>query len=302
MTWGALLSVYSGDSAPNLAACLESVLWQTRPWDAVWVVAEGNLDPRVEEVLAHYAPQFANQGWHLERLPRQKGPLGFGLPACLNHALARIPTDWVLKIDTDDINVPTRLEETQRLVEQHPQVELVGSQLQEWSALFGRPEAVRTVPTSHEEIVRRGRWRNPFNGPTVAFRTERARALGGYPLVGANEDYALWGRFLQAGCRTSNSPHVWVHQQAGHALLRRRSSKRYRTGEAQALADLRASGWFSWGTWAVHRLAKWAIRSLPLDGIQYLYAHLRKTPAVATPVPFGWYILLEKARSWSPPA
>ena len=95
---------------------------------------------------------------------------------------------------------------------------------------------------------------------------------------------------------------VWVHQQAGYGLMLRRSSKRYRTREAQALADLRASGWFSWGTWAVHRLAKWAIRSLPLDGIQYLYAHLRKTPAVATPVPFGWYILLEKARSWSPPA
>lgn len=301
MTWGALLSVYSGDSAPNLAACLESLLWQTRPWDAVWVVAEGDLNPRVEEVLTHYAPLFANHGWHLIRLPRQKGPLGFGLPACLNHALEQLPTDWVLKIDTDDINVPTRLEETQRLVERNPGVELVGGQLQEWTAHFRSQEALRTVPTSHEAIQRLGRWRNPFNGPTVAFRTERARALGGYPLVGANEDYALWGRFLQAGCRTANSPHVWVHQQAGHALLHRRSSKRYRAGEAQALADLRASGWFTWGTWAIHRLGKWAVRSLPLGGIQYLYAHLRQQPTNPTPVPVGWHTLQDKVRSWSQP-
>lgn len=302
MTWGALLSVYSGDTAPSLVACLESLAWQTRSWNSIWVVAEGTLCPNVERVLHHYSDHFADQGWTLERLPPQNGPLGFGLPACLNHALLRIPTDWVLKIDTDDINVPSRLEETQRLVELNPGAELVGAQLQEWTALFGYPQDLRTVPTAHEEILRRGRWRNPFNGPTVAFRREQALALGGYPLVGANEDYALWGRFLKAGCLTANSPNVWVHQQAGPELVQRRSTNRYRVGEAQALADLRASGWFTFEVWAVHRILKLAVRSLPLSKIQYLYATLRQRPAVPTPVPNGWFNLLEKARSWSPPA
>jgi hypothetical protein len=145
MTFGALLSVYQGDQPVALATCLESLVWQTDPLDAVLVVVEGTLSPEIESVLTHYSSPLAAQGFAVLRIPRQNGPLGFGLPASLNEGLQALSTDWVLKVDTDDINVPTRVAETRAWVEAHPNGKLVGAQLQEWSEGFAAFGPVRRV-------------------------------------------------------------------------------------------------------------------------------------------------------------
>jgi hypothetical protein len=299
MTFGALLSVYQGDQPVALATCLESLVWQTDPLDAVLVVVEGTLSPEIESVLTHYSSPLAAQGFAVLRIPRQNGPLGFGLPASLNEGLQALSTDWVLKVDTDDINVPTRVAETRAWAAAHPNGKLVGGQLQEWSEGFAASGPLRRVPETPAAIAQRGKWRNPFNGPTVAFHRATALALGGYPVVGANEDYALWGRFLQAGHAVGNSPRVWVHQQAGPSLIQRRGTARYRRGELQALQDLQRSGWLTSAHFWVHAAAKAVIRSLPLAGIQYIYTYLRSTPPPSVQTPDGWERLLQNAHTWS---
>lgn len=300
MTFGVLMSVYSGDQPVSLAACFESLLWQTQKPDAVCVVVEGELDPHVERVLAHYTAALQPPP-HVLRIPKQDGPLGFGLPAALNAGLRALNTDWVLKVDSDDINVPERLEQTRSAVLGNPRLRLVGGQLQEWSEGFETPGARRSVPLSYVDVLKRGRWRNPVNGPTAAFHRQTALELGGFPEVGANEDYALWGRFLQAGKPTVNVPEVWVHQQAGVDLIRRRGTARYRRGELQALNDLRRIGWLPWGPYLFHAAIKAVVRRLPLAGIQYIYTHLRTYAHPGIALPEGGASLLQKAQKWQHP-
>lgn len=121
----------------------------------------------------------------------------------LNRGLAEARGELIARVDADDVCRPDRLEQQNRWLEKHPDVELLGSNLEVIDER-GRHLGYRIYPTGHEAIVRAMRRYNPLAHPAVLFRKESIVAAGGYQTDMYTADYDLWCRMAQRGARFAN--------------------------------------------------------------------------------------------------
>ena len=278
----ALLSIYRADRLPLVQTTFKSLFAQTHPFDEVIAVVEGEIVPELRDYLVQVAQE--DDRIHIISVPNQVGPCGFGLPACMNIGLNAATGDWVFKVDSDDLNHYRRVEFSLDILKRYPLARLIGGQAIEMNQDMTRALNWRKVPVQPNEISRRFAWRNPFNGPSVAFHRKTALEVGGFPIVGANEDYALWGRIWAKGHLCVNSPEVLVYMRGGLGLVKRRSNRRYRLGEKQALSSLYVDGVFSAPSYLWHLVVKGLVRRMPLWTNTYLYQHVLRRPSIEVPL------------------
>jgi hypothetical protein len=94
-------------------------------------------------------------------------------------------------------------------------------------------EAWQNGLLAHEEILRDLFVESPFVHPSVMFRREPVRALGGYRDLGWAEDYDLWLRLAAAGLRFARHPQTLF-------FWREHPRRATRTMEDYSLAAFRA--------------------------------------------------------------
>ena len=95
----ALMSVYNGEEF--IAETIESILNQTYPDFEFVIVNDGSTD-RTKEIIESFKDDRI-------KLFNLDGNRGVG-PA-LNYGLSKVKNKYVVKVDADDISVPTRFEE-----------------------------------------------------------------------------------------------------------------------------------------------------------------------------------------------
>lgn len=267
-----LLSVYFKDNFEILTECLESIYNQTCTADETIIVVEGHLNPELKQVIETYNKKIPN--CIVAELDSVPGPMKFGLPACLNYGINLSSSDYIMRIDSDDINDIERVQITKDFIEQNPDVTLGGSNIIEYDERMLIRGMSRKVPEKHQEIKKYSRFRNPFNGPAVFFHRKTAIMLGGYPLIASNEDYCFWVKFLKYDLKTYNIQKNLVKMRAGKEIIKRRSSKRYIIGELQSLRFLYGIGHFSFVMYLMHSLLRTSIRILPVSIIKIIYNSL----------------------------
>jgi glycosyltransferase involved in cell wall biosynthesis len=128
-----------------------------------------------------------------------------GLVATLNEGLALAMAPLIARIDADDLCHPQRFEKQVRALNDDPNLVAVGSCSaaidEDGNALGNYP-----TPPSHEEIEREHlRGHSSIHHPSVMFRTEVVRQLGGYRELVPCEDFDLWLRLGEVG-RLANLP------------------------------------------------------------------------------------------------
>jgi len=153
-----------------------------------------------------------------------------GLARALNAGLALVSTQWVVRADADDINLTDRLECQAAYAHTHPEVDVFGGYICEYTA-DGVMLGCRKVPLESTIIRLWSKRRNPFNHMTVAFRADIVRDHGGYPDIYLREDYGLWAKLLGTGAVFANIDKVLVHATTGIEMYRRRGGLRYAKGE-----------------------------------------------------------------------
>ena len=262
-----LFSVYAQDRPDYLFETLWSILrGQTHELDRCIGVVEGQISNGLEAVITEFSEV------HWIRIPRVKNSMSFGLPTALNRGISECQAgDIILKIDTDDWYPSDRIAQTRRAFEADNNLALFGGQISEWNQDGSKCVGKRLVPTDWSEIKNFGQRRNPFNGPTVAFRYEAAQQVGGFQDVGANEDYVLWTALLQAGFAAQNSHAVLALMRGGDSLVSRRSTARTRRGEFQALKAIYRNGYYGFWTYTAHVVGKQIVRRLPISASRSLY-------------------------------
>ncbi|MGD9644903.1 MAG: glycosyltransferase family 2 protein [Pirellulales bacterium] len=174
-----LMAVHNG--LPYLPAAVDSIVAQTlRDWKLV-IVDDGSTDGspdylrRLDDPRIHVITQ-ANQG----------------LGLALNTGLAACDAPLVARMDADDIAHPTRLAEQVAFLRSHPEVGLLGTQIERLGAR--RIGTASVVATSHRSIVRDLLDGKPaMYHPTIMFRTDLAREIGGYwsKVLGEEWDFFL---------------------------------------------------------------------------------------------------------------
>jgi hypothetical protein len=111
----------------------------------------------------------------------------------LNHGLALCRTEFIARMDDDDLSHPTRLEEQVAYLQTHPEVGLLGTQIERMGTR--RIGSASVLAVDHETIckdIRRGI--NQMYHPTIMCRTSILRQIGGYWTERRGEE---WDMFLR---------------------------------------------------------------------------------------------------------
>jgi glycosyltransferase involved in cell wall biosynthesis len=218
-----LMSVYHGDDLVLFERAIQSVYANTLLPDAFILVVDGPVPKTLLNAIMRYQVEYGIDILSL--------PANVGLAHALNAGLMEVKTNWVVRADADDYNVPDRFAmQANALMQTKNSVDLIGGAIREVEP-DGREIAVRRTAEKHADILRYAIYRNPFNHMTVAYRTQVVLRCGGYPDIYLREDYALWVQMFVSGARVLNLPDILVLATTGNDMYRRRGGLRYALGE-----------------------------------------------------------------------
>jgi hypothetical protein len=124
-------------------------------------------------------------------------------------------------MDTDDISKPERFEKQIRVFNENPQIDVVGSWIDEFDDTPDNIISIRTLPETHEQLVKYSKSRCPLNHPAVMYKKSKVMKCGGYELLGFLDDYLLWMKMLQGGATFYNIQESLVFYRSGNIYERR---------------------------------------------------------------------------------
>jgi glycosyltransferase involved in cell wall biosynthesis len=119
----------------------------------------------------------------------------------------------VARMDADDIAHRERFARQVRFLDEHPDVDVVGSRVRLFprehlsDGLLRYESWVNSVDT-HEDMIRDLFIESPLPHPSVMMRKDTLYGVGGYREAGWPEDYDLWMRMAHSGCRFAKLPDV----------------------------------------------------------------------------------------------
>ncbi len=198
-----------------LAECIRSIRAQTFEDFEVIAVLDGCTDGS-EEIL-----RDMQDGRFLIVKKDQKE----GLSSALNWVLAHAATPLVARMDADDVMRAQRLERQYDFMLRELTVDILGTWFDYIDETGEFVKKAFPFPTTHDTIKQSFRVQTSIGHPTVMYRTERIRQVGGYPMdFHVAEDLALWLKCLAADLRFANLPEVLLHYRVTEAQATR---KRY---------------------------------------------------------------------------
>lgn len=181
-----LMSVYAKEKPAYLKLSIESMISQSVSADEIVLIKDGLLPEDLNQVINYYSDQ--NTGlFKLVQLDQN-----MGLAIALNEGLKNCKNEFIARMDSDDISLPERCE--LQLIEfiKDPELAIIGTHIDIFSDNPAQVTCSRSVPLSHQEILKFSRRRNPFNHPTVMFKKSVVLEFGGYPILKRNQDFELF--------------------------------------------------------------------------------------------------------------
>lgn len=223
-----IISVYKNDKPEHVCIALDSILVSqtVKPMEVV-LVQDGPVSEELSALLTKYEEEYADV-IHIIRLEKNGG-LGNALRLGVNNA----KYDIIARMDSDDICLPNRFEKQLCYMEQHPEVSILGGQIDEFIDTVDNVVGKRIVPCEDKDIKDYLKSRCPFNHMTVMFRKGAVLKVGNYLDWFWNEDYYLWIRMALGACIMANLYDTLVQVRVGKEMYQRRGGWKYFKSEAR---------------------------------------------------------------------
>jgi glycosyltransferase involved in cell wall biosynthesis len=185
-----------------LAEAIESVLVQTWPDFELIVVNDGSTDNTLA-IAEKYATQDA-------RVKVYSQP-NVGIAPTLNRCIELASSEWIFRMDADDLMLPNRLQRQLAFIQKHPELAVVSSLIRHIDSknrVIGKDntelfthEAVNKLVSANEPVG--------FSHPAAAFRKSAVLAVGGYrQAFWPAEDIDLWNRLVEKDYKILVQPEV----------------------------------------------------------------------------------------------
>ena len=158
-----LMSVYTDEKPEYLNMALESVFNQTLKAIEVVLVKDGELTNELNEIISKWQKQE-------KTLTVLNFKENRGLAIALNEGLKKIDTEFIARMDTDDICLPMRFEKQVEFLKRNPCVDVVGSYIQEINENNEIIKNIVKYPITNDECFIFFAKRDPVAHPTVMFR------------------------------------------------------------------------------------------------------------------------------------
>jgi glycosyltransferase involved in cell wall biosynthesis len=184
-----LMAVFNGES--YLSAAIDSILQQTFADFEFLIVNDGSTDS-TNRLLSDFAKKD-------DRIRIISNPTNIGLARSLNSGISAARGDYIARMDADDVALTQRLATQVRFMDENPSVGLLSGNchiIDSRGQVLGPPLLSRTL--YHCDVFWYLCMENPIVHPSVIFRTDIVRRLGGYSESFKHyaEDYRLWFRFF----------------------------------------------------------------------------------------------------------
>lgn len=187
------------NAGEDLVAAMKSILNQTFSDFEFLIVNDGSKDNSLEII----------QSFDDKRIVLINNEVNKGLIASLNIGLENCKGEFIVRMDQDDISLPTRIEKQVKFMDEHPEYGLIGS----WFEDFGENIESKLVKYSSDDTQIRIRhlYQTHISHPTAVIRTSviRKHQLRFDPEFVHGEDYEFWVK-TSAFCKLSNFPELLV--------------------------------------------------------------------------------------------
>jgi glycosyltransferase involved in cell wall biosynthesis len=216
--------------AKYLPESMASVLSQTFQDFEVVAVDDGS-DDGTQGMLEDYS-RFDGRV-RVFRLPRN-----MGVTKALNHGLLMSRTEYLARMDADDVSLPSRLELQVKYLDENPDVWVLGTRFWSMDEGLGTVKWDNAVPTSPDDVKRTLSERCCVGHPTVMMRRRMVEKIGGYDedeKFRAVEDYELWLRASSKGLGIANLPEYLLKYREHRGQV----TERLRTVQSHNLKSLR---------------------------------------------------------------
>lgn len=251
--------------ASTLSEAIESILSQTfTQWQLI-MCDDGSTDATYSVATA-YREKYPNK---IILIQNEKN---MGLNYTLNHCLQYADTEYVARMDGDDISLPDRLEKEVDFLDEHPEYAIVSCPM----IYFDSAGDFMTGTGCGEPNIKSMARGTPFCHAPSMVRQEAYKAVNGYSVSPQRlrvEDWDLWIRMYEKGFRGYNISEPLYKMRDDREAYHRRAMK-YRLNEARVTLS--------------------AIKKLKLSKKNYIFV-LR--PLVLGLLPGRFYTFLHKNRS-----
>jgi len=207
--------------ATTLTEALDSLLAQTYQDFKVIMCDDGSSD-NTYEVAQSYVERYPGKFILIKNEHNLK------LAATLNRCLEYADTEYVARMDGDDISLPERFAKEIAFLDAHPEYAFVSSPMIFFDENGDYRTGVATECPTKEDFAKGV----PFCHAPVMMRRSLLLSIGNYtadPRVERIEDYYLWYKFYRAGFAGYNFQTPLYKMRNGRdAFLRRKASDRWR--------------------------------------------------------------------------
>ena len=178
------------NAASFIRESIESILHQTLPNFELLIINDGSTDCSLNIIHS-----FNDQRIRLVSLEQNHG-----IVSALNLGLELARSDYLARMDADDIACPERFQQQLHYLEQNPDCVVLGTRtvvVDPENQILYSPQ----VSTGHEEILKELlQWRGSrLCHPTVMMPTEAVKAVGGYTQEYMNDDIDLFLKLTKSG-------------------------------------------------------------------------------------------------------
>lgn len=212
-----IMGIYN--CASTLVEALDSLYAQTYREFQIIMCDDGSTD-NTYQIAEIYAQKHSN-------IILIRNNQNRGLNYTLNHCLEYVNTEYVARMDGDDISLPTRFEKEIEYLDSHPEVAIVSCPMihfdengdykwgQIWAENPSKKDFIRSTPFCHAPCM---------------VRADAYRQVGGYSVddkLLRVEDYHLWFKMYAKGYIGANLPeHLYKMRDDRNATARRSLSNR----------------------------------------------------------------------------
>lgn len=161
----------------ELRASIESILNQTYENFELLIVDDCS-DKKSTEIIESYKD---------DRIRIIHNEKNLGLAESLNKGINLIDTDYIIRMDTDDIAKNDRIEKQMNFVYKHPEYSIVAGNANYFDE-NGIFKTTRIAGEKYKEDFIKG---TPFIHPTMIIKTKDIKSIGGYPNCRRGQDYAM---------------------------------------------------------------------------------------------------------------
>lgn len=219
--YSVLMSVYYKEKPEWLKYSIESMLAQTIPTSDFVIVEDGTLTDELEEIIKFYEREYSDL-FHIIRLEKNQG-----LGVALRIGIKKCKYEYVARMDSDDYSYPTRIEEQFKVLDEQPNLGMIGTNVDEFYEEISNVVSYVELPKTQDEIVKFSKTRCPFRHPSLLYKKSEVIKAGNYQDFYLCEDYDLYIRMIKNGCLCYNIQKPLVSMRIGEDFYKRRGGIKY---------------------------------------------------------------------------